>query len=112
MAADSPSPIQPRSPSTASSRRSTISRLLPSIRTNVPFEDWSAITKLPRRPKMRACTREARVLDDHVVPLVAAEAQRARRLDHEHAAAISELQVPLARDVAPAPHGLREIVGD
>jgi small-conductance mechanosensitive channel len=61
-AADFPRPIQPRSPITASSRRRRISRLEPSTSRKVPLADWSTMTKLPSRPKTRACTREASAL--------------------------------------------------
>src|SRR5205823_10054347 len=57
----------------------------------------------------RVHARRAGAGDDDVVRLVASQAHRARRLDRAHAAAISKLQVPLARDVARAPQGLGEV---
>ena len=89
-----PKPIQPRSPSTASSRRSRTSRVLPSISRKVPLRRLVGEDEVAVARQTRAWTREANGLDDHdVVGVVAPHLQRRpRAADGEDVAAVDEFQ--------------------
>src|ERR1700694_3100128 len=67
-------------------------------------EDEGAVRGLIGDPEIamapedaRMYSRGARAGDDDVVRLVTAQAHRTGGFDHEHVAAIGELQIPLAR---------------